>query len=93
MILPKTKRLHEEWTSESPHSEYHEVFIYTWKLCYDYVRIVDYVRYWKRLSDNILKTERVVSFNPSFNKSFGTHAFYQGGSAGPPAVSKPITPM
>ena len=37
----------------------------------------------KRLSDNILKTERVVSFNPTFNKSFGTHAFYQeGGGVG-----------
>ena len=27
MILPKTKWHHEEWTSESLHSEYSEVFI------------------------------------------------------------------
>ena len=61
MLSPKTKWLHEELTFESPHSEYSEIFISTCNLYYDYMCIVDYVRHWRRQSDNILKTERVVS--------------------------------
>ena len=55
MIFPKRKWGHEEWTSESPHLEYSEVFIFTSNLYYHYVCIVDNVRYWKSLSENILK--------------------------------------
>ena len=39
------------------------------------------------------RSKRLSISNPSFSKPFGTHTFYQGGSAGPAAISSTIYPM
>ena len=39
------------------------------------------------------KVPQIPFINPSFTKPFGADTFYQGGSAGPPAILKTIASM